>query len=1451
MAEPNDSIDSNVNVFGRQSYFNEDTKFFKDVYVYGRLHYDFESNPLEEFQDVTIKGNLEVFGTSIFHKSATFNDSVNFSGDVSSGILTVTKRLDVGVGGTVLRAISDYDGLPFVSGVVGIGITSPRKTLDVIGTAIFSENVGIGTTNPDKKLVVKGSGGNFVAEFANTNNAANNNGVFINLQNTASVTQALNVSSGGSPLLIVQGDGKIGVGTTTARQSLDVIGTGLFSNKVGIGSTTVPQQELDVAGSVKIDKNIFDRVNSPGFNNYYLSRDVEGIRWVPLEPVFSEGIFVQEEGIFIPTTGIAKSFTTLNFTQKNSLGLGITNIIPIPNDSVTIADIQSFDLWGFVTGVGTEAPIYRMTNVGIENNNPTETLDITGTLRATDIVKFTSATDSSTTTDGALIVTGGVGIAKKLNVGGISKISDATDSSTTTDGALIVTGGVGIGKKLNVGGISKISDATDSSTTTDGALIVTGGVGIGKKLNVGGISKISDATDSSTTTDGALIVTGGVGIGKKLNVGGISKFSDATDSTLTTDGALIVTGGVGIGKKLNVGGATDIDLTLNVDGATTLKTTLQVGIAGTVITTTGIGSVGIGTNLPSRGLDIAKEVLLQKALYDSNRNVGFKTEFYKTPRTVLGQVAVGATGEVIGDRFFDAANLIRLNLDFIAAEAVGFITSTSYKSPAFVVPGISSCKDDIKDILKAITLDITKGGNSQSVGAGLSYYNGASLIHITGNDVNGYSIKDATIVAITTAAQISQAVINNTLWTGKTANSIGITTASYNRIDGLITITASSHNLFENDRVRLTGLGFTCPSGAGITTFPDGDYLATGRIFPVYNVVGINTFKVFVGLSTLDHTYVGSGTIKKYQTYQNTYKQIKDLTIQNDASVNSNENFSGCSNVVSAIYTCAGIVTAIIGGGSGSAPTITQPDGKVVWVPPGADVRNLIFVNKYGNDYNGGKTEGDAKLTIAGAAEIAEPGDTIMVRSGVYRENNPIGLRNDVSVTGQDLRLVTVIPKNNGKDVFHVRRGCLVENMNFNCEVGETNRGGGAVAFPPLDSTKFAVSGFIESGPATEGPTGRWRSPYIRNCTNFMPFSIGMKIDGNHATASTPGADLKSMVCDSFTQYNEAGIGVSITNSGYAQLVSIFTINCDIAIYCDTGGSCDLTNSNSSFGNFGLVAVGLGVTEFTGKVLTATTEETDTIIIENIRDTSNLFRRPFDGQAIWFKDVGPGIALTEPLRRLARVELTSKGSGYSASSPPNVIIIDTGGNTLPLGPEGIIAEVSATVDDTTGQLSSIDVINSGRNYLPSQNIIVQIDGNATANAIMEPIYFTVESSTDSSLSGTATVTLAERVPYLVGAGTSVEFRRISRILTSGHSFEYIGTGTDINISTPFQGSIPIKENEVVARDGARIPFTSTDQKGNFDIGEGIRVDQTTNTIRGRDFSKAIQAEVTPLILALR
>jgi len=541
----------------------------------------------------------------------------------------------------------------------------------------------------------------------------------------------------------------------------------------------------------------------------------------------------------------------------------------------------------------------------------------------------------------------------------------------------------------------------------------------------------------------------------------------------------------------------------------------------------------------------------------------------------------------------------------------------------------------------------------------------------------------------------------------------------------------------------------------------------------------------------------------------------------------------------------------------------------VSWRPSGVETQNTIWVSKNGDDTNSGLLEGDAKATIGAAAAIAQEGDTIKIRPGRYIENNPIGLRTDVSVTGEDIRLVTIQPQNVTKDVFHVRRGCLIENLNFAGEtVGVSHTGCGAVAFPSTEVADQAATGYIALGPANEGSSGRWRSPYIRNCTNFMTGSIGMKINGDHASAdftgtNIPGADLKSMVCDSFTQYNENGIGVSITNNGYAQLVSIFTINCDKAIYCDTGGSCDLTNSNSSFGNYGLYAVGLGRTEYTGTVLNDLTpgDDSDSIVGTGVTDVNNIPQRPFDGQALFFKISNVGQAnypdafafaeLTEPLQELDSITVIGSPSGYSPINPPSVVIRDADGTVPPKGPQGIVAEASVTVN-ANGVIEAIDVINSGRNYLPTQNIVVDIDGNTSlATAKMTPIYFTVSEATEVTPVGITTITFNEFIPYEVFSGDSFVLKRISRILTSSHSFEYVGTGTSINTALPFRGALPIKENEVVALDGAQIPFTSTDQKGNFDIGAGIQVDQTTSTVRGRDFSKAIQAEVTPLILALR
>ena len=136
---------SDILVTGQQAYFNDDAKFFKDVYIYGTLYYDFTS-----FEDPIVFNDIDA-------NNGYFRGDVYIEGNASVGILTVRKRLDVGIGGTVIRAIADLDGLPFLTGKVGIGSTAPSQSLDVIGNAIISQNVGIGTTLPLQSLDVIGT----------------------------------------------------------------------------------------------------------------------------------------------------------------------------------------------------------------------------------------------------------------------------------------------------------------------------------------------------------------------------------------------------------------------------------------------------------------------------------------------------------------------------------------------------------------------------------------------------------------------------------------------------------------------------------------------------------------------------------------------------------------------------------------------------------------------------------------------------------------------------------------------------------------------------------------------------------------------------------------------------------------------------------------------------------------------------------------------------------------------------------------------------------------------------------------------------------------------------------------------------------------------------------------------------------------------------------------------
>jgi hypothetical protein len=91
----------------------------------------------------------------------------------------------------------------------------------------------------------------------------------------------------------------------------------------------------------------------------------------------------------------------------------------------------------------------------------------------------------------------------------------------------------------------------------------------------------------------------------------------------------------------------------------------------------------------------------------------------------------------------------------------------------------------------------------------------------------------------------------------------------------------------------------------------------------------------------------------------------------------------------------------------------------------------------------------------------------------------------------------------------------------------------------------------------------------------------GSLVDGGVISDRSP---IQSFVYDAFTQVNQGGIGIHITNNGYAQLVSVFTIFCGTSVLVENGGICSITNSNANFGDYCLVSKGYGKRSFFGEV---------------------------------------------------------------------------------------------------------------------------------------------------------------------------------------------------------------------------------------------------------------------------
>ena len=252
-----------------------------------------------------------------------------------------------------------------------------------------------------------------------------------------------------------------------------------------------------------------------------------------------------------------------------------------------------------------------------------------------------------------------------------------------------------------------------------------------------------------------------------------------------------------------------------------------------------------------------------------------------------------------------------------------------------------------------------------------------------------------------------------------------------------------------------------------------------------------------------------------------------------------------------------------------------------------APVGNVLYVTGNGNDNNSGHSLANALANIHTALNRAQPWTTVFVKSGDYvLYEQPVTIKTRVGMVGDNLRTTTIRPAELTKDMFYVNNACYVTGFTFRDHLSPA----AVFSYNPDGS-----AGFIST------------SPYIQNSSSITTTGTGMRVDGNYVSG------LRSMVCDSYTNTNEGGIGIHMLNRGYTQLVSVFTICCDIAILCENGGFCSITNSNASFGRLGLLARGVSQPVNFGTYSNAVdTDEGTKYLI------TNLDRRPNYGDAVLF-----------------------------------------------------------------------------------------------------------------------------------------------------------------------------------------------------------------------------------------
>ena len=456
------------------------------------------------------------------------------------------------------------------------------------------------------------------------------------------------------------------------------------------------------------------------------------------------------------------------------------------------------------------------------------------------------------------------------------------------------------------------------------------------------------------------------------------------------------------------------------------------------------------------------------------------------------------------------------------------------------------------------------------------------------------------------------------------------------------------------------------------------------------------------------------------------------------------------------------------------------------------------------------------------------------------------------------LRLANGRSNNQGNNMFLLTSGCKVRGFTFtdlrheqtwyerqdpeSLDVGPPKKGY-AFAFKPGESIT--------------------RSPYISDCTvlhsfSFEELSAPMDRDTGNLLAGSAGGNLyadgavldpdsplRSVVVDSFTAVNPNGIAYAIVNSGFVQLVSVFTNWSRVGIWAHAGGQVTVVNSNATFGDYAFASTGYRyVVRVPGIDPSIDLVPHDTLgrYIANNADSIVTYLMSNTGG---YKSIG---------NTFNDVILANNVIANLTSRDTKTILLETADDLIAGQDKGTIFWIQSTfrsVANTTIPYQADNVFTFNANtylelYKGTWRTIKNYLMGLTANSAL--VADTPAGSANAMIEGMfnlANTVISNPVPYTTIFQSKVE--------AASHQFSYAGSGVNYN-AIPFaqrasgQATDPI--SNLYTSQGGVIYATFNTEQGDTYLGSDLKVDFERNTIEGQAFSRGVQNITLPLIIGV-